>query len=74
MEIKLEEENKKFKITLTGNQLELLDSLLDDHKKFIEHEHRYDHEVRRQELSKLQRISHNFLSVVVEKRKKGESK
>ena len=58
MEIKLEEENKKFKITLTGNQLEFLEPLLiDDHKKFIVHEHRYDHEIRRQELSKLERIS-----------------
>ena len=68
MEIRLEEENKKYQITLTGNQLELLDYLIDAKKEKLDVEYRYDDEVRKKELSKLERISNKLYSAIVQKR------
>lgn len=68
MEIRLEEENKKYQITFTGNQLELLDYLIDAKKEKLDVEYRYDDEVRKKELSKLERISNKLYSAIVQKR------
>ena len=56
------QEKAKYQVVLTGRQIEILDYLLAINNERIEKEHRYDPEVRRQELGFMKRIKGAFIT------------